>query len=91
MHGISEQEWIDYLNEALSGGERDRDRLGAHLSACAECRELHGRIVFTVESLRGAGAEVRGAFPLDEEQLHASLVRVLARILDRYNGGAVRK
>ncbi len=82
MHGITEQEWIDYLNRTFKGSARERQRLDQHLASCTECKELYERILHTVSSLKDAAAEIRGGFPLEANQVHASLVRVLVRILD---------
>lgn len=80
MHGISEQQWIDYLDQRLDDSERAR--IAVHLAGCPECREFHGRISRTVKSLQEMGAEMRRGFPLEAEQLHISLAKVLARVLD---------
>ncbi|SRR6266545_534849 len=79
-HGISEQQWLDYLDQQLDSGERARVEL--HLAGCVECREFHSRISRTVKSLQEMGVEMRHGFPLDDEQLHISLAKVLARVLD---------
>ncbi len=81
MHGISEQQWIDYLDQRLLGGD-EHACIDAHLADCHECRELHRRMSRTVKSLQEMGFEVGRRFPVDEDQLHVSLAKVLARILD---------
>lgn len=91
MHGISEQEWVDYLNLAFKGSAQERERLDRHLASCMDCRELYERILRTEQSLQAAGTEIRGGFPLDDEQLHFSLVKVLVRILDRRSGVEMNK
>jgi anti-sigma factor RsiW len=80
MHGISEQQWIDYLDRRLDAGESAR--VEAHLDTCAECRAFQARMARTSLSLREAGARVRGSFPVEAEQTHNALAHVLARVLD---------
>jgi predicted anti-sigma-YlaC factor YlaD len=80
MHGISEEEWVDYLDFALDGVAREP--LASHLGKCVECRRLCERMTLTVQSLREAGTEFRSGFPVDRERLYAGLAKVLARYLD---------
>jgi len=91
MHGISEQEWVDYLNLSFKGTAQERQRQDGHLASCMDCRELYKRILMTQQSLQDAGAEIRGGFPLDDEQLHLSLVKILVRILDKCVGAEMNK
>ena len=80
MHGITEQQWIDYLDRRLDAGESAR--VEAHLDACAECRAFQSSMMRTTLSLSEAGAQVRGSFPVEAEQTHNALAHVLARVLD---------
>ena len=80
MHGISEQQWIDYLDRRLEAGERAR--VESHLETCPECRTFHASMTRTTLSLREAGAQVRGSFTVEAEQTHNALAHVLARVLD---------
>jgi hypothetical protein len=84
MHGISEEEWVDYLDFVLDG--EAREPLASHLGECVECSQLCERMSATVKSLREAGAEFRGGFSVQREQLFAGLARVLARYLDSCAG-----
>jgi len=78
MHGISDQEWSDYFDQQLEPGECDR--IEAHLIGCLTCWEFYERMAQTTERLRAGGAEMRHRFPLRDEQLHAGLRGVFARI-----------
>lgn len=80
MHGISEQQWVDYLDRNLDGAETAR--IKAHLGACAECRKQHEGMLRTVRSLETAAARVRDFFPVEQERTHVALAHVLARVLD---------
>lgn len=71
MHGISEQDWIDYLAEQLEPDERDR--VEAHLISCLTCWELYGQLAETTQTLREASEELQPCFPLKDEQLYARL------------------
>jgi anti-sigma factor RsiW len=84
-HGITEQDWIDYLEGELAAAERDR--LESHLIGCVACWELYEQLAKTRLALQEAGEEARRAFPLTDEQLHAGMRRVLARITAEENAG----
>lgn len=70
-HGISEQDWIDYLEDRLAPS--DRDRLESHLVGCLTCWELYRQIALTTQMLHEASAEIQLRFPLKDEQLHTRL------------------
>ncbi len=91
MHGITEEEWADYLDLAFKGSAQERKRLDSHLVNCMDCRELYQSILATEQSLQDAGEEIRGGFPLDDERLHFSLVKILSRILDKCAGIEMNK
>ncbi len=80
IHGISEQAWIQYLDKQLEVSERER--IEAHLADCAECREFCKRMARTDEFLHRLADEHAERFPLQNEQLHINLAKVLARVLD---------
>jgi hypothetical protein len=80
MHGISAEEWIDYLDRRLDGSARAR--IEAHMADCSKCREFYGRIESAVKSLEAAGSEIIRGLPLGDEKINLSLAKILARILD---------
>ncbi len=80
MHGITEQEWMDYLDQRLAGSAYAR--IDAHLASCHKCREFQERMLRTEKSLAVAGVELKRGQPLDDEQLNLGLAKILARILD---------
>jgi hypothetical protein len=79
-HGISDQEWVAYLDGGLDG--TDRDRLEAHLIGCLACWNFYEEMAETHEWLKSGGALVRRDLTPTDEQLHASLVEVFACIND---------
>jgi predicted anti-sigma-YlaC factor YlaD len=80
MHGISERAWIQYLDQQLEASERGR--IDVHMVSCAECREFCRRMGRADELLHRLADERAERFPLQNEQLHINLAKVLARILD---------
>jgi predicted anti-sigma-YlaC factor YlaD len=80
IHGISERAWIQYLDKQVEASERER--IEAHLAGCGECREFCKRMARTDELLHRLADEQAERFPLQNEQLHINLAKVLARVLD---------
>ncbi len=78
IHGFSEQDWNDYV-EGLAD-EPLRDRIEAHFIGCLSCWEFHDHMAHATKALRQTGKQVRAAFALQDEQLHAGLRGVFEKI-----------
>ncbi len=76
-HGISEEDWEDYV-EGRSSPE-GIDRIETHLIGCLACWEHYDQVKHTTNQLREAAADLRRALPLSDIQLHADLQVVLVR------------
>lgn len=70
-HGISEQEWNDYIEGLASAVTRDR--IEAHLTACQSCWNFYEQAVRLNEALGEAGEEACRHLTLDNRQLHRLL------------------
>jgi anti-sigma factor RsiW len=79
-HGISDQDWVAYLDGSLDGS--GRDRLEAHLIGCLACWNFYEEMAETNEWLKSGGSMVRRDLTPTDEQLQASFVEVFARIND---------
>lgn len=84
MHGLTDQEWIDYFDGVME--PEARDRLEAHLIGCELCWEFHDRMARTGERLRAAAERTRESLPFGDAQLHQALGSALGRL----RGGAAR-
>lgn len=79
-HGISEEAWIQYVDDQLSAAERRR--IDAHLVECSACSEFLLRIAGVDRILEREACMFREAFPLDPDCVHVALAEVLVRALD---------
>ena len=77
-HGISEQDWIDYLDGGL--GAEVRDRIEAHLIGCLACWQLYDELARARAALREGGERLRAGLALSDEGMWAGLHGVFARI-----------
>jgi anti-sigma factor RsiW len=77
-HGISEQQWIEYLEGGLA--ELDAARVGGHLSACPECAATFAELSLWRGKLVEEAARVRAAFETSPDQLDRLLAASLERI-----------
>jgi hypothetical protein len=77
-HGISDEEWNEYLDGGATAATRDR--IEAHIAGCVSCWEFHGRMSAVTRALGEAAEEARHALPLDDPQLHRMLRGVFAEI-----------
>jgi anti-sigma factor RsiW len=84
-HGISEDDWEDYLEGDLPAAERDR--VEAHLIGCVPCWEFHGRMAAVTARLCETGAAAGRGHVLPDEKLVAGLRGVYARICAAGGGG----
>ena len=77
-HGISEQQWLEYIDGALPA--RERARVWEHIEACPECaqtlRELDGWRALISEE----GARLRLSAQLPEAEIDSLLAGCLERI-----------
>ncbi|HKX28644.1 MAG TPA: zf-HC2 domain-containing protein [Blastocatellia bacterium] len=79
-HGISEQEWIDFLDRRLD--RVAHARIEAHLADCRECDGFYERLKRAMRSLEAAGMEINRSRPVADDRLNLGLARILARILN---------
>ncbi|HJZ82857.1 MAG TPA: zf-HC2 domain-containing protein [Pyrinomonadaceae bacterium] len=84
-HGITEEEWNDYL-EGLAD-EATRDRLEAHLIGCLDCWEFYEQMAHATGNLRIAGKRLRAELVLSDRQLHAGFERVFAKLNNSETNG----
>lgn len=76
QHGITEQEWNDYLD---GGAKTDtRDRIEAHLIGCLSCWEFYERLASASQRLTEASAEARTQLTLEDRRLHLMLHNIFA-------------
>jgi anti-sigma factor RsiW len=77
-HGISEEQWIEYLEGGLV--ELDGARFGDHLSACPECAATLVELSFWRGKLAEEAARMRAAFETSPDQIDRLLAASLERI-----------
>lgn len=78
IHGISDEQWLAYLDHELDASARDL--LEAHILGCASCWEFNDRMARSTMQLAAQGRIARHSVPLTDEHLHSSLSATLARI-----------
>ncbi|MGH9766162.1 MAG: zf-HC2 domain-containing protein [Blastocatellia bacterium] len=78
IHGFSEEEWNDYIEGPID--DETRDRIEAHLIGCLSCWEFYERMANATRALRVNSAGTRAIFALQDQQLHAGLRGVFAKI-----------
>jgi len=78
IHGISDHEWMAYLDGELEA--KERERLESHFIGCAICWEFFDRLARTTARLDAAGKATRHSVPLRDDELQRSMGEVLARI-----------
>ena len=76
-HGISDEDWEDYV-EGRSSPE-NIDRIETHLIGCLTCWQEYDQMKYISNQLQAAAADIRRALPLSDTQLHAGLQVVLTR------------
>ncbi len=79
-HGISAQEWNDYVEGRAAAGLCDR--IEAHMLGCWSCWELYEQLARATQALRAEGEQARVALPLTDADLRAGLQNVLARVAE---------
>ena len=82
-HGISDQEWSDYL-DGLASPELRR-RIESHITACISCWEFNQRMSLVTMSLEEAGQEARELLTLEDRRLHHLMRGTFTRL--RAEGG----
>jgi hypothetical protein len=85
-HGISSENWEDYLAGNLP--PEARDRIEAHLIGCVACWEFQERLAVLDERLRDAGAALESSHALSNEKLKAGLRGVYSLICASRETGA---
>lgn len=78
MHGIKDEEWEAYVEDALTGAARDR--IEAHLTGCLVCWERFEELQSVTAQLRETGARARRGLPLRDAQLHSGLQQAFAKL-----------
>ncbi|QQS48520.1 MAG: hypothetical protein IPM66_07800 [Acidobacteriota bacterium] len=78
QHGITEQEWNDYLDGTAS--IELRTRIEAHLIGCIHCWEFYEQMANVSKLLHEAGNEARGSLTLEDRRLHVMLRGVFASL-----------
>jgi anti-sigma factor RsiW len=77
-HGISEQQWMDYLEGNLA--VEVRAQLEEHVASCAECSRSLGELRAWRERLQEEGARLQGVLELPEPEMERMLAASLERI-----------
>ena len=77
-HGISEQEWNDYLDQRAAAAVRDR--IEAHFIGCLECWQFYEQMNCATQVLQEAAEEARQRVNCDDRQLHKMLRGVFSRL-----------
>ena len=77
-HGITEQEWNEYLDACTTAPARDR--IEAHIAGCLSCWEFYEQMSGATEALHTAGEEARRTLTLEDRQLHRMLRGVFAEL-----------
>lgn len=77
-HGITEQEWNDYLDAGATAPVRDR--IEAHIAGCLSCWEFYEQMAGATEALHVAGDEARRMLTLEDRQFHRMLRGVFAEL-----------
>jgi len=77
-HGITDHEWMRYLEGAL---DRDAaDRLEAHFIGCKPCWDYFDQLASAEEQLRLSGEAVRRELAICDRALYRALVSTVSRI-----------
>lgn len=78
IHGISDEEWISYLDGDLDAD--GRDRLEAHLIGCKRCWEFNERMLVSSSMLSAEGRSMRQNLALDDAALNSNLRSFFGRL-----------
>ena len=78
MHGIPEEQWVEYLEGDLPAN--DAVRLGEHASTCPECAASLAELSLWREKLTEEAARLRSALSTSPDQLDRLLAASLERI-----------
>lgn len=77
-HGISDEEWQDYLDGR--GTAEARDRIEAHLTECLSCWEFYEQMLSATQALSEASKEARRHLTLTESSVHRMWQGALAQL-----------
>ena len=77
-HGITDQDWNDYIDGIATADVRDR--IQSHCAVCAECWEFYDQMSCSTSLLQEAGNDVRRHYTLEDNRLNQLLGNVLAAI-----------
>jgi len=77
-HGISDQEWNDYIDGIATADVSAR--IQSHCAVCTECWEFYDQMSCSTLLLQDAAGDARRGFTLDSSHLDHLLTNVLAAI-----------
>jgi hypothetical protein len=77
-HGITEQDWNDYIDGIAT--DEVRSRIQSHCAVCVECWEFYDQMSCSTLLLQEASNEVRHFFSTKESNVDRLLTNVLAAI-----------
>ena len=79
-HGISDQDWSDYLDGCAT--PELRSRIESHITACMSCWEFNQQMSLVTVSLNEAGQEARELLTVEDRRLHRLMRSAFARLRD---------
>ncbi len=77
-HEISPETWEDYMENTLAAAERNR--VSAHLEACAECRAMAAQASHSTARLHGTARQINAAWAVSDEKLETAWQAALAQL-----------
>jgi anti-sigma factor RsiW len=90
MHGISDEDWEDYLCDRLPG--RAREEIEAHLATCQTCREVYERVKRATRLLWQAGADARRSLAPPDGHSYRGMLSLFTRVVkENVDGTAAHK
>lgn len=78
QHGISEQEWIQYIDSNLRAKKQASIR--THVDGCRECAQLLAELSTWQELLKEEASQLRETFQTSQAEIEPLLAQCLARI-----------
>jgi anti-sigma factor RsiW len=80
-HGITEQDWLEYLDGRAAPEERLR--LEGHLRACLDCQNFVERLEAVDATMRSAALELQSRLTVTPDEITAARERTVAIASDR--------
>ncbi|MCU1236440.1 MAG: hypothetical protein JWP63_4407 [Candidatus Solibacter sp.] len=78
QHGITEQQWLAFLEDSLE--PRERMRIQAHLDGCPDCRNLYSEMHAWGQAIARGAAKLRAGAELSEVQIERFVAMALIGI-----------